>query len=49
MQEGSKCKDQVMESVKSIDEILKRLDDGYADTEKVRGFLRKHDQTSKGE
>ncbi|OPY31669.1 MAG: response regulator PleD [Methanomassiliicoccales archaeon PtaU1.Bin124] len=45
--DDSKTKEQVLEAVRTIDEILKRLDEGYADSTKVREFLRKHDQISK--
>jgi len=38
----------ILDAVRSIDEIVKRLDEGWAESAKVRDFLKRYDQISRG-
>jgi PAS domain S-box-containing protein len=47
LQERTKTTDQIMEAVRSIDDLVKRLDKGWEESEKVREFLERNNQISR--
>jgi two-component system, cell cycle sensor histidine kinase and response regulator CckA len=47
LENRSKCTDQIIDAVGSIDDIVKRLDQGYAESAKVRAFLERSNQITR--